>query len=156
MRSSGHGFIGIGRKRLLEILGQRARELGVELHYERECEPGLEHWADWDLVIGADGINSRFRDHYAEHFGVDSETRANRFIWLGTPKAFDAFTFAFEKTEAGWIWAHAYRFARRLLDLHRRMLGRDLARARLRHAEPGGINRGVRADLRQISRRHSR
>jgi anthraniloyl-CoA monooxygenase len=111
VRSSGHGFIGIGRKRLLAILGQRALELGAELHFERECEPDLEHWADYDLVIGADGINSRFRDHYADKFGVDSETRANRFTWLGTAKAFDAFTFAFEQTEAGWIWAHAYKFA---------------------------------------------
>jgi anthraniloyl-CoA monooxygenase len=111
VRSSGHGFIGIGRKRLLAILGQRARELGVELHFEQECEPGLEHWPDYDLVIGADGINSRFRDQYADQFGVDSETRANRFTWLGTAKAFEAFNFAFEQTEAGWIWAHAYKFA---------------------------------------------
>ena len=111
VRSSGHGFIGIGRKRLLAILAQRAREFGVELHFERECQPDLGQWADYDLVIGADGINSRFRDHYASQFGVDSETRANRFTWLGTAKAFDAFTFAFEQTEAGWIWAHAYKFA---------------------------------------------
>ena len=111
VRSSGHGFIGIGRKRLLFILAQRARELGVQLHFEQECEPGLEHWRDYGLVIGADGINSRLRDHYADQFGVDSETRANRFTWLGTAKAFDAFTFAFEQTEAGWIWAHAYKFA---------------------------------------------
>jgi anthraniloyl-CoA monooxygenase len=111
IRSSGHGFIGIGRKRLLEILAGRARELGVEIHYETECDPGLDAWADWDLVIAADGINSRFREAYAEHFGVDVQERANRFVWLGTPKTFDAFTFAFEKTEAGWIWAHAYRFA---------------------------------------------
>ena len=111
VRSSGHGFIGIGRKRLLAILGQRARELGAQLHFEHECEPGLEHWSDYDLVIGADGINSRFRDHYADRFRVDSETRANRFTWLGTAKAFDAFTFAFEQTEAEWIWAHAYKFA---------------------------------------------
>ena len=110
VRSSGHGFIGIGRKRLLEILAGRARELGVIIHYEHECEPDLSAWSDWDIVTAADGINSRFRDAYADHFGVDVQERANRFVWLGTPKAFDAFTFAFEKTEAGWIWAHAYRF----------------------------------------------
>ena len=109
--SSGHGFIGIGRKRLLQILASRARELGVEIHYEQECQPDLAAWEGWDLVIAADGINSRFRDAYADHFGVDEQERANRFIWLGTPKTFDAFTFAFERTEAGWIWAHAYRFA---------------------------------------------
>jgi anthraniloyl-CoA monooxygenase len=111
VRSSGHGFIGIGRKRLLQILAGRAHELGVEIHYEAECDPRLDAWTDWDLVIAADGINSRFREAYAEHFGVDVQERANRFVWLGTSKTFDAFTFAFEKTEAGWIWAHAYRFA---------------------------------------------
>lgn len=111
IRSTGHGFIGIGRKRLLEILANRAGELGVEIHYETECDPALQAWREWDLVIAADGINSRFREAYAEHFGVDIQERANRFVWLGTPKTFDAFTFAFEKTEAGWIWAHAYRFA---------------------------------------------
>ena len=111
VRSSGHGFIGIGRKRLLAILAGRASELGVAIHYEHECEPDLQAWADWDLVVAADGINSRFREAYAEHFGVDVQERANRFVWLGTPKTFDAFTFAFEKTDAGWIWAHAYRFA---------------------------------------------
>ena len=111
VRSSGHGFIGIGRKRLLEILAGRARELGVEIHYESECDPGLDAWASWDLVIAADGANSRFREAYTGHLGVDIQDRANRFVWLGTPKTFDAFTFAFEKTDAGWIWAHAYRFA---------------------------------------------
>ena len=111
VRSSGHGFIGIGRKRLLEILANRAQELGVEIHYQSECDPDLAAWQDWDLVIAADGINSRFREAHAEHFGVDVQERANRFVWLGTPKTFDAFTFAFEKVDAGWIWAHAYRFA---------------------------------------------
>ena len=109
--SSGHGFIGIGRKRLLEILQDRARELGVTLHFEVECDPDDPRWRDYDLVIAADGINSRFRDRYAEHFEVDVEVRANKFVWLGTSKVFDAFTFAFEETEHGWIWAHAYRFA---------------------------------------------
>ena len=111
VRSSGHGFIGIGRKRLLEILAARACELGVEIHYRTECEPGLDEWNDWDLVIAADGANSRFREAHADEFGVDIQERANRFIWLGTAKTFDAFTFAFEQTDAGWIWAHAYRFA---------------------------------------------
>ena len=110
-RSSGHGFIGIGRKTLLAILAARAAALGVNLHYDHECDPELAAWDGYDLVIAADGVNSRFRDRYQAEFGVDIEPRANKFIWLGTPRAFDAFTFAFEKTEAGWIWAHAYRFA---------------------------------------------
>jgi anthraniloyl-CoA monooxygenase len=109
--SGGHGFIGIGRKRLLEILQDRARELGVTLHFNSECDPTDAKWRDYDLVIASDGINSRFRDAYADAFGVDEDVRANKFVWLGTSKVFDAFTFAFEETEHGWIWAHAYRFA---------------------------------------------
>ena len=109
--SSGHGFIGIGRKRLLEILQDRARELGVALHFDSECDPADARWRDYDLVIASDGINSRFRDSSPDAFGVDVDVRANRFVWLGTSKVFDAFTFAFEETGHGWIWAHAYRFA---------------------------------------------
>ncbi|MGV3479745.1 MAG: bifunctional salicylyl-CoA 5-hydroxylase/oxidoreductase [Sphingobium sp.] len=110
IRSSGHGFIGIGRKRLLAILQERARELGVNLHFQHEASPDLADWADYDLVIAADGANSRIRNAYAEHFDVDIQVRRNKFFWFGTHKTFDAFTFAFEKVEAGWIWAHAYRF----------------------------------------------
>jgi len=109
--SGGHGFIGIGRKRLLEILQDRARELGVVLEFEAECDPDDPKWRDYDLVIASDGINSRFRDAEPDAFGVDVDVRANKFVWLGTEKVFDAFTFAFEETEHGWIWAHAYRFA---------------------------------------------
>jgi len=109
--SGGHGFIGIGRKRLLEILQNRARELGVVVHFDAECDPADRKWRNYDLVIASDGINSRFRDAQPEAFGVDVDVRSNRFVWLGTSKVFDAFTFAFEKTEHGWIWAHAYRFA---------------------------------------------
>ena len=109
--SGGHGFIGIGRKRLLQILQDRARELGVVLHFEAECDPADARWRGYDLVIASDGINSRFRDASPEAFGVDVDVRANKFVWLGTSKVFDAFTFAFEETEHGWVWAHAYRFA---------------------------------------------
>jgi anthraniloyl-CoA monooxygenase len=109
--SSGHGFIGIGRKRLLEILQDRARELGVVLHFNAECDPADPKWRQYDLVIASDGANSRFRDAHSEGFGVDIDVRKNKFVWLGTSKVFDAFTFAFEETEHGWIWAHAYRFA---------------------------------------------
>jgi anthraniloyl-CoA monooxygenase len=107
LRTTGHGFIGIGRKRLLEILTARARKLGVVLHFEQELSE-LPH--GFDLVIAADGINSRVRDAHPEAFGVEVDVRANKFVWLGTPRRFDAFTFAFEETEAGWVWAHAYRF----------------------------------------------
>ena len=110
IRSSGHGFIGIGRKRLLEILQDRARALGVRLHFEHEASADLDDWAGYDLVIAADGANSRIRTRYEPHFGIDVQVRRNKFFWFGTTRAFDAFTFAFEKTAAGWIWAHAYKF----------------------------------------------
>ncbi|WP_448663925.1 bifunctional salicylyl-CoA 5-hydroxylase/oxidoreductase [Sphingomonas sp. CJ20] len=110
VRSSGHGFIGIGRKRLLAILQDRARALGVVLHFEHEASADLSDWAEYDLVIAADGANSRIRDRYAEHFDIDIQPRRNKYIWLGTHKIFDAFTFAFEQLEQGWVWAHAYRF----------------------------------------------
>ncbi len=110
IRSSGHGFIGIGRKRLLNILQERARALGVVLHFEHEASPDLDDWAEWDLVIAADGANSRIRTRYEEHFGVDIQVRRNKFFWFGTHKTFEAFTFAFEQLPEGWVWAHAYRF----------------------------------------------
>jgi len=109
--SGGHGFIGISRKRMLQILHDRARELGAVLHFDAECDPADPRWREYDLIIAADGANSRFRDAHAESFGIDIDVRANKFVWLGTSKVFDAFTFAFEQTEHGWIWAHAYRFA---------------------------------------------
>ena len=111
IRSTGHGFIGIGRKRLLAILQDRARELGVVLNFETEASPDLAAWQDYDLVIAADGANSRIRTAYEPHFGVDIQVRRNKFFWFGTAKIFEAFTFAFVRTEAGWVWAHAYRFA---------------------------------------------
>ncbi|HEX8533584.1 MAG TPA: bifunctional salicylyl-CoA 5-hydroxylase/oxidoreductase [Allosphingosinicella sp.] len=110
VRSSGHGFIGIGRKRLLNILQERARELGVRLHFEHEASADLADWSGYDLVIAADGANSRIRIRYEPHFSVDIQVRKNKFFWFGTNKVFEAFTFAFEQTEAGWVWAHAYRF----------------------------------------------
>ncbi len=108
--SSGHGFIGIGRKRLLEILQTRARDLGVVLRFETEIEPESEALKDFDLVIASDGINSKFRTAHAQEYSAEMETRRNHFIWYGTHQHFDAFNFIFKKTEHGWIWAHAYQF----------------------------------------------
>ena len=109
-RSSGHAFCGIGRKRLLNILQERARALGIELRFETEVTD-LDAYKDYDLVVGADGINSRVRSTYAADFKPDIDTRACKFIWLGTHQKFDdAFTFIFEETEHGWIWVHAYQF----------------------------------------------
>lgn len=108
--SSGHGFIGIGRKRLLQILQDRAAELGVQLHFNTEFTADLSRFADFDLIVACDGVNSQIRTAHADRFGVDIQLRRNRFCWLGTTKLFDAFAFIFEETPAGWIWAHAYRF----------------------------------------------
>lgn len=110
IRSSGHGFIGIGRRRLLNILQDRARELGVRLHFEHEASDDLSSYSGFDLVIAADGANSRIRTAHEAHFGVEIQVRKNKFFWFGTEKVFEAFTFAFEETGAGWVWAHAYRF----------------------------------------------
>ncbi len=109
IRSGGHGFVGIGRKKLLNILQARCEELGVKLVFETEAESDLQY-PDADLVIASDGINSRIRNNYKDIFKPDTVVRPNRFIWLGTHKLFDAFTFAFEKTEHGWFQAHIYKF----------------------------------------------
>ncbi|MCD1636143.1 bifunctional salicylyl-CoA 5-hydroxylase/oxidoreductase [Martelella mediterranea] len=113
MTSGGHGFCGIGRMRLLVLLQQRARELGVKLEFEAEIDDAaIERLrAENDLVIAADGLNSRTRKLYEEHFQPSIDMRRNHFVWLGTKQKFDdAFTFIFEKTDKGWIWAHAYQF----------------------------------------------
>src|SRR5215468_7612389 len=109
MRTTGHGFVGIGRKRLLNILQARAEELGVELVFEREVNSDLE-FPDADLIIACDGINSKLRDRYAAAFEPDVVQRPNRYIWLGTRKSYDAFTFDFRRTEHGWFQAHIYKF----------------------------------------------
>ena len=109
IRSGGHGFVGIGRKKLLNILQARCEQLGVELVFETDAESDLQY-PDADLIIASDGINSRIRTQYADIFKPDIVVRPNRFIWLGTNKLFDAFTFAFEKTEHGWFQAHIYKF----------------------------------------------
>ena len=109
IRSGGHGFVGIGRKLLLNILQRRCEELGVELVFETEADSDADY-PDADLVIASDGINSKVRNKYAAVFEPDIVTRPNRFVWLGTTKLFDAFTFIFEKTEHGWFQAHIYKF----------------------------------------------
>ncbi len=109
IRSGGHGFVGIGRKKLLNILQLRCEQLGVKLVFE--CDAGSDaDFPDADLVIASDGINSKIRSRHADVFKPDIVTRPNRFIWLGTHKHYDAFTFLFEKTEHGWFQAHVYPF----------------------------------------------
>jgi anthraniloyl-CoA monooxygenase len=108
-RTSGHGFVGIGRKQLLNILQKRCETLGVELVFETDVDSDLE-FPDADLIIASDGLNSKIRNRYAEVFQPDLVVRPNRYIWLGTNKLYDAFTFDFRKTEHGWFQAHIYKF----------------------------------------------
>ena len=110
--SGGHGFCGIGRKRLLNILQHRCEALGVELVFETSVddERVLAAAFDADIVVAADGANSRLRERYAAFYAPDIDLRRCRFVWLGTKKRFDAFTFAFEETAHGWFQAHAYQY----------------------------------------------
>jgi anthraniloyl-CoA monooxygenase len=111
--TGGHGFCGIERKRLLAILQERGAELGVRHHYQQEIEDDAQ-FADADLVVAADGVNSRTRKRHEAIFEPDIDTRECRYIWLGTTRPFPAFTFAFEQTEHGWFQIHAYQFSKDL------------------------------------------
>ncbi len=110
--SGGHGFCGIGRKRLLNILQERAESLGVKLVFEADIKDDQEAAREYgaDLVIAADGLNSAIRTRYESTFKPDIDTRKCRFVWLGTKKLFKDFTFIFENTEFGWFQAHIYQF----------------------------------------------
>ncbi|MEP0546598.1 MAG: bifunctional salicylyl-CoA 5-hydroxylase/oxidoreductase [Rhodothermales bacterium] len=107
--SSGHGFIGVGRHRFLEILEARAEALGVALHYEHRVTDLDALGAD--LVVAADGVNSVVRSTFAGQFEPTVEPQQNRFTWLGTHRPFEAFTFDFRETEHGWFQAHCYQFS---------------------------------------------
>jgi 2-polyprenyl-6-methoxyphenol hydroxylase-like FAD-dependent oxidoreductase len=107
-RHHGDEGFGIGRHRLLAILAARARELGVRLEYEHPVTGA--HPPAADLVVAADGAGSALRNRYAEHFGTEITGGRNPYVWLGTTKVFDAFTFAFAETGHGWIWAYGYGF----------------------------------------------
>ncbi len=109
IRAGGQGFAGIARKRLLQILQERAVDLGVALRFQTEADDTA--YADADLLAIADGANSPTRRKYAERFGTTLEPRRNRYVWLGTHQRFEAFTFAFEPTPHGWFQIHAYQFS---------------------------------------------
>ena len=111
--TGGHGFCGIERKRLLGILQDRGADLGVVHHFQHEVGDDAE-FADADLVVAADGVNSRMRKRHEAVFEPDVDTRECRYIWLGTTKPFPAFTFAFEETGHGWFQIHAYQFSKTL------------------------------------------
>jgi anthraniloyl-CoA monooxygenase len=111
LTSTGHGFAGLSRRRLLDILQTRAAGLGVTLRWQVEAgDPAL--WATADLVVAADGANSWVRQRYARHFQPEIDWRRNRFVWLGTTFPFPAFTFIFKESEHGLFRVHAYRYER--------------------------------------------
>ena len=94
VRVGGNGFCGCSRQTLLSLLQERARALGVELHFEKEVSD-LGAFAGSDLIVAADGINSRVRALYQDHFAPSVDLRPNKFVWLGSTRPLDAFTFFF-------------------------------------------------------------
>jgi anthraniloyl-CoA monooxygenase len=108
VRSTGHGFCGMSRRRLLQVFHARCRELGVELRFESDVVDDSTVQAD--LVVACDGINSAVRARHADHFQPSLDWRKCKFTWLGTTLPMDAFTFWFERTEFGVFQVHAYPF----------------------------------------------
>jgi len=109
-RIGGNGFCGCSRSTLLKILSRRARALGVELKYQTDVSPEKLNVRGADLVIGADGINSRTRELFAEHFKPTIELRPNFFSWMGSTRPMDAFNFFFRETGHGIFIAHCYQY----------------------------------------------
>jgi anthraniloyl-CoA monooxygenase len=114
--STGHGFSGIARQSLLDLLRERAKALGADIRFHHEvADPASLHafgLGDADVIVGADGINSTVRARFAEHFRPVLDVRPAKYIWLGTTFPFDAFTFYFAETDTGTYQAHCYRFSR--------------------------------------------
>ena len=108
--STGHGFCGLARKKLLLILQERCRELGVRMHFEHTIEDVDALIAQSDLVVAADGVNSMVRERFASSFRPTLDWRRCKFAWFGTTKRMTAFTFVFKETEWGLFQVHAYPF----------------------------------------------
>lgn len=102
----GYG-LSMGRQRLLDILAERATDLGVDIRFEHEVDD-LSEFSEADLIVASDGLNSRTRQLSENHYRTTVEMGLNKYLWLGTYKAFGPFTYAFERTSAGWMWMHAY------------------------------------------------
>ncbi|MGR8949827.1 MAG: bifunctional salicylyl-CoA 5-hydroxylase/oxidoreductase [Gammaproteobacteria bacterium] len=109
LRSAGNGFCGCSRLTLLQLLYDRAEELGIKIHFESDVSPD-QTFDDSDLIIVADGVNSAFRERHAEHFGTHIELRRNQFCWLGSTRPLEAFKYFFRKTEHGIMVMHAYQY----------------------------------------------
>jgi anthraniloyl-CoA monooxygenase len=109
-RIGGNGFCGCSRTTLLRLLHQRAASLGVELKFEHEVSNIKAAMREADLVVAADGINSRVRETFADQFNPSVDLRPNKFAWMGSTRPFDAFTFFFRETEFGIFIAHCYQY----------------------------------------------
>jgi anthraniloyl-CoA monooxygenase len=109
LTSTGHGFCGMSRQALLDILRRRGEDLGVGFRFQTEVAD-LDGFGDADLIVAADGVNSTIRTRYAAHFGPETDVRPNRFVWLGTTVPFSAFTFLFTEDAHGLWRVHAYRY----------------------------------------------
>ncbi|ARH93704.1 oxidoreductase [Streptomyces sp. MOE7] len=112
LTSGGHGFAALGRRRLLGILHQRCRDLGIELRFRTEAPPAPELARDHDLVIAADGVHSATRTAHADAFGPRLTTHRCRYIWLAADFALDAFRFEIAETAHGVVQLHAYPYSR--------------------------------------------
>ena len=106
---AGNGFCGCSRKTLLQLLQQRCVEEGVNLHFEQNVDD-LSQFADSDIILATDGIGSAIRTKYQKEFGTKIELKKNRFVWLGSTKPLDAFTYFFRSTPHGTIVAHSYQY----------------------------------------------
>jgi len=109
--STGHGFAGMQRLKLLQIIEARARELGVDIRHDADITSlEADTFRDADLIVAADGVNSFIRRQHAAAFGADVVMRPNKFVWLGSTKRFDAFTFYFNRDAHGLWRAHCYQY----------------------------------------------
>ena len=108
-RCGGNGFAGCSRLKLLQILQQRCADVGVAIHYQAHIDD-LSRFADCDVIVGADGINSRVRELHRDAFKPVLEHKSNKFAWLGSTRPLDAFTFFFKETPHGLICAHTYQY----------------------------------------------
>ncbi len=109
VRSGGHGFAGLSRKRLLQVLFSRCEVLGVNLCFEHTVSSTAQ-FSDSDLIIAADGLNSQIRKEHQDKFKPSIDMRSNRFTWLGTTRQFPSFTFYFKENEHGLWRVHAYNY----------------------------------------------
>ncbi len=109
-RIGGNGFCGCSRATLLKLLHQRAQSLGIELKFQTDVTDIDAAMRDADLVIAADGINSRVREKFIDHFKPHVDLRPNRFTWMGSTRPLDAFTFFFKETKYGIVIVHAYQY----------------------------------------------